>query len=376
MEKNILICNPYVSAGGVGTFTLNLGRGLPYKEINLLITHFEGNWYKKAAEVYSNVYCIKKTSNAIRRLLLIYKYIEKIKPDVIILNNCPTVNFLLPFLSFKTTTISVIHSDDKRYYTRDSRFSPWIDRFVCPSEKLKFVLPSFLPHKKIRIKVIPHGVEIDDNNFEERIKKSLIFVGNLGEHKGVEFLPIILNGLKNKFPDISLNIVGDGPLKEEIFKGFKKNNLFENVNYWPYLNRKEIYKLFQTSEILLFPTRLESFGLVIPEAMSCGVIPVISDLENITDQFVENGQNGFLCDKDDPESFIAKIIEIFSKHNLEAMSMKNRILAQENFSLVRMNESYRKLIESNISRKPKRFSLVWFRKMFSSFKQIKKNEFR
>jgi glycosyltransferase involved in cell wall biosynthesis len=97
-------------------------------------------------------------------------------------------------------------------------------------------------------------------------------------------------------------------------------------------------------EILFFPTKLESFGYVIPEAMINGVIPVVSELRGITDQFITEGKNGFLCHPDQPNCFSRKISALLSNEDKINFSSNARIQIENNFSSLQFSEKYASVV--------------------------------
>ena len=351
MPKRILICNPYVSLGGIGSFTLSLGAGLKNKgdKVYLIATHFKGDLWNEAINVFDEAMTVASHESPIFRLLKIVKLIALIKPDTVIINDCPLVNYSLPLISRKIKSISIIHSDHRRYYSLGSRFSGWIDKIVCPSPKLGKQLLQYLPeadHNKIV--VIPHGVKLSVTiNFQEKIKNTIIFIGNLGEHKGVNLLPKILGMVVNEIKDASFTVIGKGPLKDWLINEIEVKELGSKFHYISELDKQGIYKKLAETEVMLLPTRLESFGLVIPESMANGAIPVISNLEDITDQFVKNEENGFLCDKDNPSAFAERIITILKNEDLKKQLSESAIrVARDKFSEERMIQDYHSIIES------------------------------
>nr|WP_315233521.1 glycosyltransferase family 4 protein [uncultured Flavobacterium sp.] len=377
MRKKILICNPFISLGGIATFTLTLGNGLisENNDVFYLSTHYEGDYWNKLKGIFNKVYSLEETKNPILKIIKIVRLIKEINPDVIIINNCPPINYALPFINIKIKVISVIHSDDNRYYKLDSRFSGWIDYLVCPSVKLTEKILTYIPKGDFnKVVKIPHGVKIYKNiHNQNKIKDSLIFVGNIDKHKGVDLLIPILKNVVTEFESAVLYIIGKGPLKNELLRNVEENNLTNNVIFIEELDGESLRKLFLKMEVFLFPTKLESFGLVIPEAMSSGVIPVISNLKGITDQFIINNKSGFLCTKDNPDEFSQNIINIFDDIELKTtLSQKAKLFVNLEYSEAEMVKRYISIINKNNLQdsKVKRYSFKWIKLYVNNVRKI------
>lgn len=343
----ILICKDYLSIGGMTTYIMHLADALKINnEIHLICTHFKGNYFDQVKTRFQSTFVLNKDLNFLNRFFEVYKKIKSINPDIIFLNHSPLINMLLPFLPSRIRVISVIHSDDSKYYFQGSFYSPWIDLFICPAPKLKEVLKNDYKIPEAKISIIPHGVavEVEEN---KKIKNSIVFIGNLDLHKGCDILIPVFNEVYKSIPSSTLTIIGDGP---------KNGLLKEQLEFLPYLKKKvklipnvsnqDVYRLLSKMEVLFFPTKLESFGFVIPEAMINGVIPVVSNLRGITDQFIIDGENGFLCDSDDLESFSKNIINVLLSKDKFLLSANAKIRVQNNFTLNLFSKRYIDIIKT------------------------------
>lgn len=122
----------------------------------------------------------------------------------------------------------------------------------------------------------------------------LLFAGSLNKRKGVDLLPSIMAQLGNAF---ELHYTGT----EADLRRFG----------WPTANMKPLGRIhgpanlvnaYHDCDALLFPTRLEGFGLVALEAMACGR-PVIATNCTSIPEIVVDGESGILCPVDDVAAF-------------------------------------------------------------------------
>lgn len=154
-------------------------------------------------------------------------------------------------------------------------------RILAVSQSTKKQLEKrFVDNKNIS--VIYNGVDLKMiESIKSKIncnnkKYDIIFVGRLVHQKNVGLLLDLTKQLKQKYKDIRVCIVGDGPDKSELKKKAIKLGIVNNVFFTGFIQEKrEVYKLMCQSRIFVLPSTLEGFGIVVVEAQACG-IPVIT----------------------------------------------------------------------------------------------------
>lgn len=131
-----------------------------------------------------------------------------------------------------------------------------------------------------------------------------IFVGSFIKRKGVDILVEALNQIDTSRMIVAF--VGSGELLGEIrnLDGFHKIALFEN------LTQDELREVFATSRFLVLPSRYEPFGLVVSEAMFCGVPVIGTSVGGIPAQ-ISDGINGRLIDSEDVDALKQALVDAF-----------------------------------------------------------------
>lgn len=218
---------------------------------------------------------------------------------------------------------------------------------VCPSEYTCRELERVFACRNARL--IYNGIDTDffKPTPAEREKFAiapdktvLLFTGNLIRRKGCDLLPAIMRALG---PDYLLLLTcgmrGTRPLPIE-------NCL--NLGSVPGHQLPEIYNL---CDLLLFPTRLEGFGLSVAEAMACAR-PVVSTDCSALPELVNNAENGFLCAMDNVGEFIRQI-QWLRQNPAErtAMGAANRQRIVKRFNLQRMTDGYLALYQELLNRR-------------------------
>lgn len=132
------------------------------------------------------------------------------------------------------------------------------------------------------IAVIPNGIEIDEYPCRPKeslaqCKKQVIFLSRVVSKKGVDILIDAWIKVHQSYPDWSVIIVGNGDKEyiDSLNEQIARNGLSDCINILPPAFGKEKYKLYAESSLFVLPTHSENFGMVIAEALACGV-PVIT----------------------------------------------------------------------------------------------------
>ena len=118
----------------------------------------------------------------------------------------------------------------------------------------------------------------------------LLYVGRLSAEKEIERIKPVLEAI----PEAHLALVGDGPHRSALEKHFAGTN----THFVGYLTGEELGSAFASADAFIFPSRTETLGLVLLEAMAAGCPVVAARCGGIPD-IVASGLNGYLFDPED-----------------------------------------------------------------------------
>jgi len=174
---------------------------------------------------------------------------------------------------------------------------------------------------KARYVVINNGV--DKKIFKPKANllkkhKTITFVGNLKERKGIQFLLDAMVKVNKLMPDIKVLILGviDKQSKEfDIKQKFIKEH-FLNVDFIGKVSQKELIRYYQNATLNVLPSKslkfhFEGFGLIHLEASACGTLTVGCNSSGNEDAIDE--KNGFLVRYGDIKKLAEIILKVFSK---------------------------------------------------------------
>lgn len=190
-----------------------------------------------------------------------------------------------------------------------------IDYLVLVSKELEEFYNSRMKLAKCKCLYIPNVIESVSKEVSKLDEKRLISVGRLSHEKGYMDLLKIFNEL-SKDNDWCLDIVGDGDQRENLQKYITDNNLGEKVILHGFRDKDYIYDLLRKSSIYLMTSYTESFGIVLLEAMSCGIPCVAYSSAEGANEIIEDGSNGFLINNRDFYMYVDKVKSLMNDSSL------------------------------------------------------------
>ena len=144
--------------------------------------------------------------------------------------------------------------------------------------------------------------KLSQNNSEAPL---LLYVGRLSAEKEIERIKPILEGI----PEARLALVGDGPHREALEKHFVGTNTY----FVGYLTGTDLASAFASADAFVFPSRTETLGLVLLEAMAAGC-PVVAARSGGIPDIVTDGVNGYLFEpKSDDAGAIAATMRLLEE---------------------------------------------------------------
>ena len=190
------------------------------------------------------------------------------------------------------------------------------------------------------VHVIPNVVHLNDQGDDQGdrsliafqgkdIKRPvpLIYVGRFSKQKDIDSLLSIWEIIHQQYPDWQLDIYGDGELKEYYLSIIQRMNANIHV-YEPTANIMEVYR---EHSILLLTSLYEPFGLVLPEAMSCGLPVVAFDCPYGPADIITDDVDGYLIADRNVELFAQRVCQLISDYNLRVQMGKAAVISSQRY---------------------------------------------
>ena len=185
--------------------------------------------------------------------------------------------------------------------------------------------------------VIPNSIPFYPDKSSSCENKRAICVGRLNEQKGLDYLIDAWHIVAKKHHDWKLDIFGAGEIKEDLQQRIKQYNLSGCIT----INEptSHIFEEYLKSSVYVMSSRYEGFGMVLLEAMSCGVPCVSFDCPYGPSDIINNGEDGILVEHLNTQALadgICKLIEhpelrknmgVKAKENIKRFS-REKVMAQ------------------------------------------------
>jgi glycosyltransferase involved in cell wall biosynthesis len=230
------------------------------------------------------------------------------------------------------------------------------DMIVVPSQNLKDQLGRFPWLKPDKIKVIHNGIDLSSFEFDIKKQREKLFqrhnldpkitlIGvsaRLVQAKGHRYLLQALPEIIKVHPDIRLFIAGDGSEKEDLKELTKKLDLDNYVIFAGYI--KEIFETMAGFDLLVLPSIIEPFGLVLAEGMALKK-PILATRVGGIPEVVQDQKTGILVPPGDPHSLALAIISLLKDKNLAfLLGEKGRKRVEKLFTIEKMIDKIEALL--------------------------------
>ena len=216
------------------------------------------------------------------------------------------------------------------------------DVFVTHTQLFRDVLISSDPGQ-VKAFHLLHGVAIPEGltPAEPGGHLKIVFTGRLVEGKGVQDIYCINGLLKSRGIKVEWTVIGRGPMKAFLEEQWKGES---NIRFAAPDTTAEVMQIMGASDIFLLPTRFEGSPVTILEALSVGIVPVVSDLPGGIREIVKE-DIGRTVPVGDDEGFADAVAELHAdRAKLRVMKQNARKLAVEKFDIRATSDHYFNLL--------------------------------
>lgn len=282
--------------------------------------------------------------------------LEKFAPEAII---CGGYNYVASWEALwwaKNRDVELIlWSESNQHDARSGRgvveslktyFLSQCDRFVVPGTAAREYL-ELLGAKTRDISIAPNAVDnewfqaraltIREQSSGFRAKfglppRFLLFTGRLVPAKGVfDLLEAYAELASEVRAEVGLVFAGDGESKEKLVR--RARTISPGTILFPgFLQREDLAGFYALAEALVLPTHSDPWGLVVNEAMSCGLPVIVTNLAGCAPDLVDDGWNGYVVALETPEQLSVAILSLANDSELRRRMCVNSLERIQHFS--------------------------------------------
>jgi glycosyltransferase involved in cell wall biosynthesis len=236
-----------------------------------------------------------------------------------------------------------------KYLMKTLRSCKSVDQVVTYSEFMRNQIVTWYGVNREKIAVIPNGVNL--KKFSDCTGKlllegdpAILYVGYLSKFKSVDLLICAISELRSELPNMKLHIVGSGN-QTELELLAKKKQVEKVVVFHGKTNPEAVPLYYRSADFCVFPSRRDSAGLTLLEAMSSGA-PVIASNRGGTPEIITQGKNGILFEPDDANALPEALLSLSQDSDLRKKLSSNALKTAANYSWEKIAKKYISLYQS------------------------------
>jgi glycosyltransferase involved in cell wall biosynthesis len=135
---------------------------------------------------------------------------------------------------------------------------------------------------------------------------TLMWAGRVSKDKNVEFLIDIYQKALAKIPDLNLILCGNGP-DLDYFKTACKH--WDRIHFTGHVDQGLLEKYYKASDLFVFPSTTDTFGMVILEAQAKGLFALVTDVGG-PQEIIEHEKTGYILKVSDIKTWVQKILDV------------------------------------------------------------------
>lgn len=182
-----------------------------------------------------------------------------------------------------------------------------------------------------RVCVIPNPLRFDPPSVLPQKEKRIISAGRLAPSKNYSSLIRAFGLIASRFPDWTLDIFGQGAEEPRLLKEIEDLGLTRRVSLKGYCSN--LQEEMANSSVFVLSSLWESFGMVITEAMCCGLPAVVYDCPNGPRSIITDGVDGYLVPLGDENAFSKCLSRLLDDDSLRKQMGENAFNASKQYDL-------------------------------------------
>jgi len=184
---------------------------------------------------------------------------------------------------------------------------------------------------KTKVEVISNGVDLN-RFYKKKMKKDGITILHIGRMSYEKNVDVVLQAMKlvSEYKKVKFMIVGGGPDLKRLKDYSKKINL--NVKFIGNVDNEKLVDYYNKADIFVTASTIETEGIVLLEAMACG-LPIVGVDKLAIPEVVRDGENGFIAKVNNPEDIARCLTKLVKNPDLIKRLSNNSLKIVKKYSL-------------------------------------------
>lgn len=230
--------------------------------------------------------------------------------------------------------VTSVHGRDAFYreqplekYSRAFKFvASASDLVVLPSDAYRRKFLQAFPHLQERTIFIHNGIDPGRFNAPAQVNHGLnryiLCIAELQEYKAIDILLRAAQQLLTDDDSLTLVLAGDGPLRRDLESLSSSLGIRHRTMFLGTQGASEIVTLLRGCEVMVLPSRMEPFGIVLIEAMACKAPVVATNVGGIP-EIIQHEVSGILVEPENPGALSAAIRRVLTDADLRKELVEN-----------------------------------------------------
>ena len=343
--KIVFIIASFEGFGGTNRVATLLANNLSvYYEITILSRYCTTNTYI----LDNTVTDIKFKGNNFKFINQCKRYIEQDNPDIVIVHTMSKLTPALLLVGIKAKKIwslehisykfhSTVFKNLRRYFYKK------VDKVITLTEADALNYQNFHPTVVTIANPTPLSLRTCTNTNTYSPSKTIVSIGRLTDQKGFDQLIEAWVLVKQKHPNWSLDIYGEGEDKEKLEQIISNYGL-GNVSLKGVTDN--VQKVYDSADFYVMSSRFEGFGMVLIEAQSRG-LPIVSfDCPSGPAEIVTHDVNGYLVENGNIEMLAERIIYLIDHVSIREFFSANAVISAKRFEPEQIIKQWVTLIDN------------------------------
>lgn len=355
----------YPRRGGTEIIFYELFRRLTKKgfEIDVITPRIKGT---EKNELIEGINIKRVPGNRFTFMLPAFKEASKLKTDLIqtavwfggypsgilkMIKRKPSVLMVNAFFGYRWKMLRKSPVSEMFFIAERLLFSLPFDKFVCLSNSQKQALEAIgIKNERTEFtypgvnKKIFHPINISKKIFNLKDEFVYCFYGRYDSQKGIDILLHVAKKFYKQHKNSKLVLIITGDNRKAI-KMIEKLGIKEHIILLPGQSQEKLVKIINVADVLVFPSRAESFGMVAAESAAVGKPVIVSDVDGFN-EIIVNGKTGFLIKPNNSDMIVEKLNILYKNKNLRKRMGKNALKRSNLFDWDKMAKQYERIYEN------------------------------